>query len=84
MKAMEFQSQLEHGMIQVQAECGLLDGHDVRVLILVNEVAANQTVPSADRHSIWKRTEGAWEGELVPEAQGEYQTRLEVEFPEGG
>ena len=30
----------------------------------MNEVAANQTVSSADRHSIWKRTEGAWQGEL--------------------
>jgi len=47
MKAIEFQSQLEHGIIQVPEECGLLDGQDVRVLILVNEVAANQTVPSA-------------------------------------
>jgi len=69
MKAVEFQSQLENGVIQVPAECGLLDGQDVRVLILVNEVAANQTVPSADRHSIWKRTEGAWQGQHVREAQ---------------
>ena len=78
-RVIEFQSQLENGMIQVPTECGLLDGQDVRVLILVNEVAAKQTVPSADRHSIWKRTEGAWQGELVREAQGEYPTRLEIE-----
>ena len=31
----------------------------------MNEVAANQTVTSADRHSLWKRTEGAWQGELA-------------------
>ena len=79
MKAIEFKSQLENGMIQVPTECGLLDGQDVRVLILVNEVAANQSVPSADRHLIWKRTEGAWQGDLVREAQGEYPTRLEIE-----
>ncbi len=48
-------------------------------MILVNEVAPNQTVPSADRYSIWKRTEGAWQGELVREAQGEYPTRLEIQ-----
>jgi len=64
---------------EVPTVCGLLDVQDVRVLILVHEVAANQTVPSADRHSIWKRTEGAWQGELVREAQGDYPTRLEIE-----
>jgi len=79
MKAIDFQSQLENGMIQVPVECGHLDGQDVRVLILVNDVAANHTVPSADRHSIWKRTEGTWQGELVHEAQGDYPTRLEIE-----
>ncbi len=42
-KAIEFQSQLENGMIQVPAACGLLDGQDVRIPIRVNEVAANQT-----------------------------------------
>jgi hypothetical protein len=79
MKAIEFLSQLENGVIQIPAECGLLDGQNVRVLILVNEAVANQPVPPADRHSIWKRTEGAWLGELVREAQGEYPTRLEME-----
>ena len=28
---------------------------------------------------IWKQTEGAWQGELVREAQEEYPTRLEIE-----
>ena len=31
----------------------------------MNEVAAHQTVPSADRHSIWKRTKDAWQGDLA-------------------
>ena len=43
MKAIEFQSQLENGMFHIPAECVLLDGQDVRLPILVNEVAANQT-----------------------------------------
>ncbi len=38
MKAIEFQSHLVDGKILVPAECGLREGQDVRVLILVKEV----------------------------------------------
>ena len=79
MKAIEFQSHLENGKIPVPAECGLQEGQDVRVLILVKDDVAETSVVRDNRRSVWKRTEGTWQGELVREAQGDYPTRLEME-----
>lgn len=79
MKAIEFQSHLENGKIPVPADSGLQEGQDVRVLILVKDDVAQPSVEPDDRRSVWKRTEGAWQGELVREAQGDYPIRLEME-----
>ena len=79
MKAIEFQSHLENEKIPVPAECGLQEGQDVRVLILVKDDVAQPSVEPEDRRSVWKRTEGSWRGELVREAQGDYPIRQEME-----
>lgn len=79
MKAVEFKSQLENGKIAVPMESGLAEGQAVRVLVLVEDHAPNQPVQTADKRAFWQRTEGAWHGELVREAQGDYPTRLEME-----
>lgn len=79
MKAIEFQSHLVDGKILVPAECGLQEGQDVRVLILVEDAIPPSSTEGADHRAVWKRTEGAWHGELVREDQGDYPTRLEME-----
>lgn len=66
--------------IPVPAECGLQEGQDVRVLILVEDDVAQPSVEPEDPRSVWKRTEGSWQGEpLVREDQGDYPVRLELE-----
>jgi hypothetical protein len=80
MKAIEFQSHLIDGKILVPAECGLQEGQDVRVLILVKDDLPAASVENADHRAVWKRTEGAWHGELVREDQGGYPVRFELEY----
>ncbi len=79
MKAIEFNSQLEHGQIAVPKTLHLAEGQSVRVLILLDEVADTKGAEQADAKSVWARTAGAWQGELlVREPQGEYEQRLEL------
>ncbi|MBI4939070.1 MAG: hypothetical protein HY846_12810 [Nitrosomonadales bacterium] len=79
MKAIEFNSQLEHGQIAVPRTLHLAEGQPVRVLILLDEAADTKGAGQADAKSVWARTAGAWQGEqLVREPQGEYEQRLEL------
>ena len=72
MKAIEFQSHLVDGKIPVPAECGLQDGQDVRVLILVEESQKTNRPAQTGKPSIWDQVEGSWQGEpLVREDQGD-------------
>ncbi len=71
MKAIEFPSHLVDGKILVPAEFGLQEGQTFRVLILVESDLPASSVENADHRAIWKRTEGAWHGELVREKHGE-------------
>lgn len=80
MKAIEFQSHLVDGKIVVPAECGLQEGQDVRVLILVEDARDSSRLAQSENQSIWDQIEGSWKGDpLVREDQGEYPTRLELE-----
>lgn len=80
MKAIEFQSHLENGKIPVPAECGLREGQDVRVLILVEDSKVTNRPGQTGKQSIWDEIEGSWQGEpLVREDQGDYPVRLELE-----
>ena len=73
MKAIEFQSHLVDGKILVPAECGLQEGQDVRVLILVEDARILNRPAQSERQSIWDQIEGSWQGDpLVREDQGEY------------
>lgn len=79
MKAIEFNSQLEHGQIAVPKTLHLAEGQPVRVLILLDEGTDTKGAQQADAKSVWVRTAGAWQGEqLVREQQGEYEQRLEL------
>jgi len=79
MKAIEFNSQLEHGQIAVPKTLHLVEGQPVRVLILLDDAAELKDAGQADARSVWVRTAGAWQGEqLVREPQGEYEQRLEL------
>lgn len=79
MKAIEFNSQLEHGQITVPKTLHLVEGQPVRVLILLDEVTDTKGSGQADAKSVWARTAGAWQGgNLVREPQGEYEQRLEL------
>ncbi len=80
MKAIEFQSHLVDGKIVVPAECGLQEGQDVRVLILVEDARISNRPVQSEKQSIWDQIEGSWQGDpLVREDQGEYPVRLELE-----
>ena len=80
MKAIEFQSHLVDGKIDVPAECGLQEGQDVRVLILVEDARISNRPVQSEKQSIWDQIEGSWQGDpLVREDQGEYPVRLELE-----
>ena len=73
MKAIEFQSHLIDGKILVPAECGLQEGRDVRVLILVEDATRTSRPAQSPKQSIWDQIEGSWQGDpLVREDQGEY------------
>ena len=79
MQAIEFNSQFEHGQITVPKTLHLAEGQPVRVLILLDESAAEKGVVQGDAKSVWERTAGAWQGNnLVREPQGEYEQRLEL------
>jgi len=79
MKAIEFNSQLEHGQITVPKALHLVEGQPVRVLLLLDEAADTKDSGQADAKSVWARTAGAWQGgNLVREPQGEYEQRLEL------
>ena len=79
MKAIEFQSQLTNGKILVPPECGLENGQDVRVLILVDESVSMLKSSSVSAENIWDQVEGSWQGDpLVREEQGGYPERLEL------
>lgn len=79
MKAIEFNSRLEHGQIAVPSALHLVEGQPVRVLILLNDAAEAEIAEQADTKSVWARTAGAWQGEqLVREPQGKYEQRLEL------
>ena len=80
MKAIEFQSHLVDGKIPVPAECGLQEGQDVRVLILVEDARISILPAQSEKQSIWDQIEGSWQGDpLVREDQGDYPVRLELE-----
>ncbi|HQS58668.1 MAG TPA: hypothetical protein PLU16_07340 [Gallionellaceae bacterium] len=79
MQAIEFNSQFEHGQISVPKTLHLVEGQAVRVLILLDETAAEKGAVQGDVKSVWERTAGAWQGNnLVREPQGEYEQRLEL------
>ena len=49
----------------------LAEGQTVRVLILLDETAAEKGAVQGDVKSVWERTAGAWQGNhLVRESQG--------------
>jgi len=79
MQAIEFNSQFEHGQITLPKTLHLAEGQQVRVLILLDETAAENGAVQGDSKSVWERTAGAWQGNnLVREPQGEYEQRLEL------
>ena len=63
MKAIEFQSHLVDGKILVSAECGLQEGQDVRVLILVEDDTATSRPAQSPKQCIWDQIEGSWQGD---------------------
>ena len=70
MQAIEFNAQLEHGQIAVPKSLHLAEGQPVRVLILLDETAAEKGAVQGDVKSVWERTAGAWQGNhLVREPQ---------------
>jgi hypothetical protein len=70
MQAIEFNSQFEHGQISVPKTLHLVEGQAVRVLILLDETAAEKGAVQGDVKSVWERTAGAWQGNnLVRELQ---------------
>ena len=70
MQAIEFNAQLEHGQIAVPKSLHLAEGQPVRVLILLDETAAEKGAVQGDVKSVWERTAGAWQGNhLVRESQ---------------
>lgn len=80
MQAIEFKSQLEHGQITVPTAFHLMEGQQVRVLILLDETAAGEEENRCLPGNIWQKTAGAWQGsELVRDLQGEHEQRLELE-----
>ena len=77
MKAIEFQSHLIDGKIPVPAECGLLEGQDVRVLILVQDSITTIRPAPTGKPNIWDQVEGSWQGDpLVREDESNFPTRL--------
>lgn len=50
----------------------------IKGFVLDDDLPAS-SVEGVHHRAIWKRTEGAWHGELVREDQGDYPTRLEME-----
>lgn len=80
MQAIEFKSQLEHGQITVPTAFHLMEGQQVRVLILLDETASGEDSNRCLPGNVWQRTAGAWQGgDLVRDLQGEYEQRLELE-----
>jgi hypothetical protein len=80
MQAIEFKSQLEHGQITVPTAFHLMEGQQVRVLILLDETASGEDSNRCLPENVWQRTAGAWQGgDLVRDLQGEYEQRLELE-----
>lgn len=70
MRAVEFHSVVEDGLIAVPKTFHLADGLAVRVLILLDEAAEEIGVLDADAKSVWERTAGAWQGgQLIRESQ---------------
>ena len=58
MQAIEFNSQFEHGQITLPKTLHLAEGQPVRVLILLDETAAEKGAAQGDVKSIWERTAG--------------------------
>ncbi len=63
MKAIEFQTHLVDGKILVPAECGLQEGQDVRVLILVEDATITSQLTQSEKQNIWDQIEGSWQGD---------------------
>ena len=93
MKAIEFNSRVKNGAISIPTEFGLVDGREIRVLILTNEPDgdlspdakedtefwAKTAGTSQDQTNVLNTTAGSWAGELIREPQGEYPERLELD-----
>ena len=93
MKAIEFNSRIENGAISIPTEFGLVDGREIRVLILTNEPNGDLTTDSIRDIAFWAKTAGSlqsqtdilnstagsWAGELIREPQGDYPGRLDLD-----
>jgi len=58
MQAFEFNSRFEHGQITLPKTLHLTEGQSVRVLILLDEMAAEKGASQDDAKSVWERTAG--------------------------
>lgn len=79
MQAFEFNSRFEHGQITVPKTLPLAEGQQVRVLLLMDESAADKSAVQGNAKKVWERTVGSWQGNnFVREPQGEYEQRLDM------
>ena len=60
-QVVEFNSRVQDGRIAIPRTIHLAEGLPVRVLVLLDEVAAPTNAVEPDAGSVWERTSGAWE-----------------------
>ena len=93
MKAIEFNSRVENGAISIPTEFGLVNGREIRVLILTNEPDGDLIPGAIENIAFWAKTAGSsqsqaevlnstagsWAGELIREPQGDYPECLDLD-----